>query len=132
MEVHFTPEQLMQLSKIANYNGTDTEQLVKDAALRVAEEDANFRAAVRRGIEQADRGELVSHEEVVSRIERLLQPWIRRERLKRPLADELEDIAKHCASLPVLDPRPADEILGYNAPGLPADGFSRDRRLKSV
>src|SRR5436305_849962 len=101
MEVHFTPEQLMQLSRVANYNGTDTEQLVKDAALRVVEDDANFRAAVRPGLEQADRGELVPHEEVVSRIERLLQPWIRRERLKRPLADELEDIAKHCASLPV-------------------------------
>jgi predicted transcriptional regulator len=74
MEVHFTPEQLMRLSQVANYNGTDTEQLVKEAALRVVEENEDFRAAVRRGIEQADRGELVPHEEVVARIERLLQP----------------------------------------------------------
>jgi antitoxin VapB len=35
------------------------------------------------------------------------------------LADELEAIAEHCANLPVLDPRSADEILGYNEHGLP-------------
>ena len=44
---------------------------------------------------------------------------VRRERSKRPLADELEEIAKHCADLPVLDARPADEILGYDEHGLP-------------
>ena len=43
---------------------------------------------------------------------------VRRERSKRPLADELEDIAKHCAGLPVLDARPADGILGYDEHGL--------------
>jgi antitoxin VapB len=44
---------------------------------------------------------------------------VRRERAKRCLADELEEIAEHCASLPVLDGRPAEEILGYDASGLP-------------
>jgi antitoxin VapB len=44
---------------------------------------------------------------------------IRRERIKRPLVDELEEIAEHCASLPVLDNRPAEEILGYGETGLP-------------
>jgi antitoxin VapB len=47
---------------------------------------------------------------------------VRRARSRRRLADELEDIAEHCASLPVLDPRSADEILGYDEHGLPADG----------
>ncbi len=37
----------------------------------------------------------------------------------RSLADELDKIAKRCASLPVLDDRPADEILGYDEHGLP-------------
>ena len=74
MEVHFTPEQEAQLSQIARYSGIDTEHLVQDAALRLVDEDARFRAAVRRGIEQADRGELLDHSEVVARIERLLQP----------------------------------------------------------
>jgi len=40
-------------------------------------------------------------------------------RSARSLADELDEIAKRCAALPVLDPRPADEILGYDERGLP-------------
>ena len=44
---------------------------------------------------------------------------VRRERTKRNLADELEEIAEHCASLPVLDSRRAEEILGYDEVGLP-------------
>ena len=44
---------------------------------------------------------------------------VRRERTKRRLADELEEIAEHCASLPVLDSRPAEEILGYDEAGVP-------------
>ena len=43
----------------------------------------------------------------------------RRERPKRQLADELDDIAKHCASLPVIDRRTPDDILGYDERGLP-------------
>ncbi len=33
------------------------------------------------------------------------------------LADELMAIGKRCAALPVDDPRPADEILGYDDSG---------------
>ena len=55
MEVNFIPEQEAQLSQIASHAGTDTERLVKDAALRLLEQDARFRAAVREGIAQADR-----------------------------------------------------------------------------
>jgi antitoxin VapB len=44
---------------------------------------------------------------------------LRRERAGRRLADELDAIAQHCASLPVLDRRSADEILGYDERGLP-------------
>ena len=43
---------------------------------------------------------------------------VRRRPRQRP-ADELEQIAEHCANLPVLDSRPADEILGYDEHGLP-------------
>jgi len=55
MNVDFTPEQEAQLSRIAAHAGMDTAHLVKDAALRLLEENAKFRAAVRRGIEEADR-----------------------------------------------------------------------------
>ena len=39
----------------------------------------------------------------------------------RSLAQELEEIADHCfSSLPVLDCRDTDEILGYDEIGLPS------------
>jgi antitoxin VapB len=44
---------------------------------------------------------------------------LRRERTRRRLADELDEIAQHCAQLPVLDSRTPDEILGYDEYGLP-------------
>jgi antitoxin VapB len=44
---------------------------------------------------------------------------VRRDRVPRRLADDLEDIARHCAALPVVDARPADEILGYDDRGMP-------------
>jgi antitoxin VapB len=44
---------------------------------------------------------------------------LRRERSGRRLADELDAIGLHCASLPIRNPRPAEEILGYDERGLP-------------
>jgi predicted transcriptional regulator len=73
MEVHFTPEQESRLSQIAAHAGTDTERLVKDAALRLLDEDERFRAAVREGIAAADRGEFVEHEEVWANVEKILR-----------------------------------------------------------
>jgi predicted transcriptional regulator len=70
MEVHFTPDQEAQLAQIATHVGTDTEHLVKNAALRLVEETARFRTAVREGIAQADRGELIDDDEVRLWLER--------------------------------------------------------------
>jgi predicted transcriptional regulator len=72
MEVHFTAEQEAQLTQIASQAGTDTEALVKQAALRLLEQDGRFRAAVREGIAQADREEFIEEEEMEARIERML------------------------------------------------------------
>ena len=52
-----------------------------------------------------------------ARVERLT--GLRQERNGHRLPDELEKIAQRCAGLPVKDARPADEILGYDASGLP-------------
>ena len=53
-----------------------------------------------------------------------LRERLRHEKLKRgegpALAMELEEIAKRCAALPLLDDRPVDEILGYGENGLPS------------
>jgi len=49
--------------------------------------------------------------------ERLLR--VRRGQTGRSLAAEIMEIGKRCASLPDLDTRTADEILGYDEHGLP-------------
>jgi len=69
MEVHFSPEQEAQLSQIAAHSGMDTEHLVKDAALRLVDEKARFRAAVREGIQQADQGKLLEDDHVLGWLE---------------------------------------------------------------
>ena len=73
MEVRFTPEQEAQLSMIATKAGTDPARLVQDAALRMLEEDARFRASVREGIEQADRCELFEEVDMDARLEQMLR-----------------------------------------------------------
>jgi len=73
MEVSFTPEQEAQLGQIASREGSDPERLVKAAALRLLEEDARFRAAVRQGIAQADRGEFIEEEAMDARFEQMLR-----------------------------------------------------------
>ena len=73
MERHFTPEQEAQLAQIATRAGTDAERLVKEAAVLLLEEDVRFRAAVRRGLAQADRGEFIEEEEMDARLEQMLR-----------------------------------------------------------
>jgi predicted transcriptional regulator len=73
MQVNFTPEQETQLSQIATRAGTDAEGLVKDAALRLLDHEAGFRAAIREGIAQADRGEFIEEEEMDARLEEMLR-----------------------------------------------------------
>jgi predicted transcriptional regulator len=73
MEVHFTPEQEAQLAQIATKEGTDAKELVKDAALRLLDQDARFRAAVREGIAQADRGQFIEEKEMDARLEQMLR-----------------------------------------------------------
>ncbi len=57
--------------------------------------------------------------EAVTRALRDRLARLRRERAGRRLADELDDIGRHCAQLPVKDRRTTDEILGYDSNGLP-------------
>lgn len=68
-----------------------------------------------------DRSRKVRHAaEAVTRALRDRLARLRRERTDRSLADELDDIGRRCARLPVLDSREPDEILGYDDHGLPS------------
>ena len=71
-----TPEQEAQLVQLAAHLQVDPHQLVMDAALRLIDEDNRFRAGVRKGVEQADRGEFIEEieeEEMDARVERMLR-----------------------------------------------------------
>jgi len=57
--------------------------------------------------------------EAVTRALRDRLARLRNDRTRRSLADDIDDIARQCAALPVKDARPADEILGYDANGAP-------------
>jgi len=73
MEVHFPPDVETRLQQVALASGKEAEQLVKDTVVRMLENQARFVAGVEKGIAAADRGELMDHEDVVKRINRLLE-----------------------------------------------------------
>jgi len=62
-------------------------------------------------------GETVAEAIRVAAEERLQR--LRRRRSGRGLAEEIMEIGRRCASLPDLDTRSAEEILGYDESGLP-------------
>jgi predicted transcriptional regulator len=73
MQLDFTPEQEEHLLQLATKTGTQPAQLLIDTALRLFAEDSGFRAAVREGILQADRGELIEEDEMDKRFEEMLR-----------------------------------------------------------
>jgi predicted transcriptional regulator len=72
MEVQFTPEQEIKLEQIASVEGIAPERLVQGAALLLIEDDERFRAAVRKGMDQADQGMFIEESEMDARIARML------------------------------------------------------------
>ena len=46
---------------------------MKEAALRLLEEDARFRTAVKKGIAEAQRGEFIEEDEMAVRLEKMLR-----------------------------------------------------------
>ena len=74
MEVHFSQEQEAQLAQLARRDGkADAGELLKEAALRMWDEDARFRAAVLEGKSYADRGEFIEEDDIDARFEQMLR-----------------------------------------------------------
>jgi antitoxin VapB len=67
----------------------------------------------------ATTGESITVAITVAMRERLEREERKRES-KRLLLDDIMAIANHCASLPVLDSRSEDEIMGWDENGLPS------------
>ena len=64
-------------------------------------------------------GETITDAVIVAMRERLAREE-RKHASKGQLIDDLMAIARHCSSLPVLDTRSDDEILGYDENGIPS------------
>ena len=72
MEVKLTPELEAKLDGIAAQQGRDAQSLVKEAVERLVEYDEWFVREVEKGLEQIEHGEVLGHEEVGARLEKLL------------------------------------------------------------
>lgn len=72
MEVHLSPEKEARIEQLASNTGRQPVQVVEEAVDRLLEEDARFRAAVRKGFASLDRGDFIGEVEMARRIERML------------------------------------------------------------
>jgi predicted transcriptional regulator len=73
MEVHLNPEQEARLNQLATRIGKKPAQVLGDAVNRILEYDERFIAAVEEGRSAARRGDLLEHDEVVTRIEQMFR-----------------------------------------------------------
>jgi len=92
-------------------------------ALSIKDEEADrlARKITQRTGETLTQAIIISLRERLDRLERHSQESER-------LFADIMAISEHCASLPVLDPRHPDELLGYDEHGLPHRWCSISRR----
>lgn len=81
-------------------------------SIKDREADRLARAVAQRTGETITQAVITALRERLDRVERRSQDIDQ-------LVDEIMEIGKHCASLPILDPRAPDELLGYDERGLP-------------
>jgi predicted transcriptional regulator len=73
MGVHFAAELQDKLNRVAAENSSGSEEYVQQLVEHYPDHDAWFRRKVRKGLDQLDRGEFLSHPEVGSRIEKMFR-----------------------------------------------------------
>ena len=73
LRVKFQGEREAELAQAAASAGQAPEQFIEETMARVLSNRARYLAAVQEGIDQADRGEFIEHEEVVENVERILR-----------------------------------------------------------
>ena len=78
MEINLSPELQAMLDRIALQQGRDTESLVHEAVERLVGYDQWFVRQVEKGLAQVESGQVLEHEEVAARMEKLITPKQRR------------------------------------------------------
>lgn len=78
MEVNLTPGLQAKLDEVAAQQGRDAQSLVQEAMQRLVDYDQWFVREVEKGLAQIERGEVLEHEEVGARFEKLLNGMQRR------------------------------------------------------
>jgi predicted transcriptional regulator len=74
MEIQLTEQEQAQLRDVAQRTGRNTEDVVHEAINSFLQHEREFVEAVEKGLASLDRGEYITHEEVTSRIDKLLRP----------------------------------------------------------
>ena len=69
MELNLRPDPQAKLAVLAAEQGCGAEALIEKAVKRLVNYDAWFLAEVEKGLAEAERGELIDHEDVVKMIE---------------------------------------------------------------
>ncbi len=64
MEVNLSPELQARLNRLAADRGSDADALVQEAVERFVDYDEWFLREVRKGLDAADHGELIDHEDI--------------------------------------------------------------------
>lgn len=70
VEISLSPEQKARIEALAARTGRNSADLVQEAVERLLDHDVWFIEQVERGLEQAARGELIDHDQVLDRIEK--------------------------------------------------------------
>jgi len=72
MEVHLTRDVEAKLARLAAEQGRNAQALAQEAIEHFVDYDEWFIREVEKGLEQIDRGEFLTHEDVGERLEKLI------------------------------------------------------------
>jgi len=74
MEVHFRPELQAKLDRVAAHIHSPADEYVQQLVEHYVDHDIWFRQKVAGSLDQLDRGEFLTHEEVGARLNKVPQP----------------------------------------------------------
>lgn len=73
MQIHLHPDLEAKLNRVAAENNRGAEEYVQQLVEHYVDHDAWFRQQVKKGLDQLDRGEFLTHKEMDARIEQMFR-----------------------------------------------------------